>query len=316
MKVLIPTGKLVIVVLFFIRPTSSGVGKNRQNYAGIEREQKTFYIALLLLHFPGYLSETFMKTLLFAFILCCCLSVSGWAQTGDTITTASGLKYVLLKKGGGRTLEKGEIAIVHYTGTLLDGTLFDSSRERGTPFAFPLGQSRVIKGWDEAFALLHIGDRAMLIIPANLAYGERGAGAVIKPNSTLVFDVELLDVRTTTVGAELAKILDKDGRAAAVKEFERMKANNFAGAYMNEGELNMLGYSLIQRQLLGDAIVILKLNAEMYPDSFNVYDSLAEAYMLNGDSKLAIENYNRSLELNPDNTNATEMLKKLEQEKK
>jgi tetratricopeptide (TPR) repeat protein len=254
-----------------------------------------------------------MKTLFLSLLLCCCVFTMSEAKTGDTVTTASGLKYVLLKKGDGRTLQKGEVAIVHYTGTLLNGKEFDSSRDRGTPFAFPLGQGRVIKGWDEAFSLLHIGDRAMLIIPSNLAYGERSVGTVIKPNSTLVFDVELLDAKEKTVGAVLAKILDEQGRVAAVQEFERMKANNFADAYMTEGELNMLGYSLIQRELLNDAITFLKLNVEMYPDSFNVYDSLAEAYMLNGDRKLAVENYRRSLEINPDNTNATEMLQKLEQ---
>lgn len=257
-----------------------------------------------------------MKILFLSLFLCCCISVAGQAQTiGDTVTTSSGLKYVLLKKGDGRKVQKGEIAIVHYTGTLLDGTMFDSSRERGAPLGFPLGQGQVIKGWDEAFALLDIGDRAILIIPPDIAYGNRSAGPVIKPNSTLVFDVELLDVRANSVSAVLAKTLEKKGRAAAIAEFERMKANDFADAYMSEGELNMLGYSLIQRKLFGDAIAFLKINADMYPDSFNVYDSLAEAYMLNGDRELAIENYRWSLALNPDNTNAAEMLKKLEQEK-
>lgn len=246
-------------------------------------------------------------------VLCVFCTSAVWAQAvGDTVTTSSGLRYVLITKGEGRKAEQGEIVIAHYTGSLLNGKVFDSSRERGEPFSFPLGQKRVIKGWDEAFSLLTVGSRAMLIIPPDLAYGSRSMGDMIPANSTLVFDVELLDIKQTSVGVVLARALERKGRTAAVKEFCRMKESGFAEAYMSEQELNMLGYGLMQKKLFGDAIAMLKLNVETYPDSFNAYDSLAEAYMLNGDTELAIENYQKSLALNPDNTNAVTMLQKLQ----
>lgn len=254
-----------------------------------------------------------MKIWGIAFVLCLLFASGVQAEEaiGDTMTTSSGLRYIVLAKGEGRKAESGEIIIAHYTGSLLDGKVFDSSRERGEPFSFPLGQKRVIKGWDEAFSLLNVGSRAILIIPPDLAYGNRKMGEAIPANSTLVFDVELLDIKQTSVGIVLSRVLERKGRAAAIKEFYRMKDSGFAEAYMSEQELNALGYGLIQKKLFGDAIAMLNLNVETYPNSFNVHDSIAEAYMLNGDTELAIEHYQKSLELNPQNTNAVEMLQKL-----
>ena len=110
-----------------------------------------------------------------------------------TVTTASGLQIKTLVEGTGDKAEPGKTAVVHYTGWLLDGTKFDSSVDRGTPFEFPLGAGRVIKGWDEGVATMNIGGKVELIIPANLAYGPSGAGGVIPPNATLKFEVEFLD---------------------------------------------------------------------------------------------------------------------------
>ena len=115
------------------------------------------------------------------------------ASEEDFIMTDSGLQYILVEEGDGRLPESGEIVSVHYTGRLTDGEVFDSSVERGAPFAFPLGQGRVIRGWDEGIALLNEGASARLIIPPDLGYGEGGSGA-IPPNATLVFDVELLEI--------------------------------------------------------------------------------------------------------------------------
>jgi peptidyl-prolyl cis-trans isomerase A (cyclophilin A) len=109
--------------------------------------------------------------------------------------TASGLRYVIEKEGTGPNPQKGQTVSVHYAGYLMDGTKFDSSYDRNEPIEFPLGMGNVIAGWDEGIALLKKGGKAKLIIPSNLAYGERGAGGVIPPNATLVFDVELVDIK-------------------------------------------------------------------------------------------------------------------------
>ncbi len=110
-------------------------------------------------------------------------------------TTASGLAYFMIKEGDGIRAEAGKTVSVHYTGKLTDGTKFDSSYDRNQPIDFPLGQGRVIPGWDEGIALLKVGGKATFIIPPHLAYGERGAGGVIPPNAVLIFEVELMDVK-------------------------------------------------------------------------------------------------------------------------
>ena len=115
----------------------------------------------------------------------------------NKITTkpnASGLYYVETVEGSGKQAVAGKKVKVHYTGTLLNGTKFDSSLDRGQPFEFTLGQGQVIRGWDEGVALMKEGGKATLIIPSDLGYGPRGAGASIPPNATLVFEVELLEV--------------------------------------------------------------------------------------------------------------------------
>jgi peptidylprolyl isomerase len=112
----------------------------------------------------------------------------------NIITTPSGLKYVEIQEGTGETPQTGQTVKVHYTGTLEDGTKFDSSRDRGQPFKFNIGRGQVIKGWDEGLSTMKVGGRRKLIIPSELGYGARGAGGVIPPYSTLIFDVELLGV--------------------------------------------------------------------------------------------------------------------------
>ncbi len=106
-----------------------------------------------------------------------------------------GLKYTDEQVGTGAEATPGKTAVVHYTGWLLDGTKFDSSRDRNQPFSFPLGAGQVIKGWDEGVAGMKVGGKRTLVVPPALGYGARGAGGVIPPNATLKFEVELLDVR-------------------------------------------------------------------------------------------------------------------------
>ncbi|HTG67505.1 MAG TPA: peptidylprolyl isomerase [Flavobacterium sp.] len=109
--------------------------------------------------------------------------------------TESGLRYQFIQRGEGKKAENGKTVSVHYTGQLPDGKVFDSSYPRKKPIEFPLGKGNVIEGWDEGIALLQVGDKARFVIPAHLGYGSRGAGGVIPPNATLIFDVELMDVK-------------------------------------------------------------------------------------------------------------------------
>jgi len=111
------------------------------------------------------------------------------------VTTATGLKYQDSLIGQGAQPRRGQVVVVHYTGWLTNGQKFDSSLDRGQPFEFRLGNGEVIKGWDEGVASMHVGGKRTLIIPASLAYGDRGVPGVIPPGSVLKFDVELLGVR-------------------------------------------------------------------------------------------------------------------------
>jgi len=110
-------------------------------------------------------------------------------------STDSGLRYQVIQEGSGSMAEIGKTVSVHYKGQLADGTVFDSSYNRNQPIDFALGQGQVIQGWDEGISLLKVGDKARFVIPSNLAYGSAGAGGVIPPDATLVFDVELMDVK-------------------------------------------------------------------------------------------------------------------------
>ena len=111
------------------------------------------------------------------------------------VTTPSGLKYIDIKEGAGASPRAGQTVSVHYTGWLTNGTKFDSSVDRRKPFEFAVGRGSVIKGWDEGVLTMKVGGKRKLVIPAELGYGARGAGGVIPPNATLVFEVELLELK-------------------------------------------------------------------------------------------------------------------------
>src|ERR1700754_5079334 len=129
-----------------------------------------------------------------------CNPTTAAAQTaGKTMTTASGLQIIDSKEGTGASPKPGQICVMHYTGWLYEngqkGKKFDSSVDRNEPFEFPIGQRKVIAGWDEGVATMKVGGKRTLIIPPAMGYGARGAGGVIPPNATLMFDVELLAVK-------------------------------------------------------------------------------------------------------------------------
>lgn len=258
-----------------------------------------------------------MKKTLLTFVIACCFCGSLFAQKTDTITTASGLKYFFTKKGDGPAVPAGHLAICDYILTLTDGTKIDASRDRGVPFAVPVPSTMVIKGFNEALTLMHVGDRGIFILPYNIAYGEKGTGP-IPPKSTLIFDIELLDTKAKSLSMVLDSILFKPvtpdsipHMAEVLAKYRELKKAKFEGLYVSENDLNTLGYELIKKYP-NDAVELFKLNVKMYPKSFNVYDSLGEGYMTAGNNKLAIKNYQKSLKLNPKNTNATDMIKKME----
>jgi len=137
---------------------------------------------------------------LLALVLFAAAATQVSAQTqGKTMTTASGLQITDTKVGTGAQPQTGQTCVMHYTGWLYNngtkGAKFDSSLDRGEPFEFAIGQGQVIKGWDEGVATMKVGGKRTLIIPPQLGYGARGAGSVIPPNATLIFDVELLGVK-------------------------------------------------------------------------------------------------------------------------
>jgi FKBP-type peptidyl-prolyl cis-trans isomerase FkpA len=125
----------------------------------------------------------------------CSQTPASQPSTAKEITMPDGLKYTDDQLGSGTEATSGKTVVVHYTGWLLDGTKFDSSKDRNQPFSFPLGRGQVIKGWDEGVAGMKVGGKRTLVIPPDLGYGARGAGGVIPPNATLKFEVDLLDVK-------------------------------------------------------------------------------------------------------------------------
>jgi peptidylprolyl isomerase len=150
--------------------------------------------------FPRTMFSTLAAIALPLTVSAAAMPTTAMAQTpGKAMTTASGLQIIDTKVGTGATPKPGQICVVHYTGWLYQdgqkGKKFDSSVDRDDPLEFPVGQRRVIAGWDEGVASMKVGGKRTLIIPSELGYGARGASGVIPPNATLIFDVELLDVK-------------------------------------------------------------------------------------------------------------------------
>jgi peptidylprolyl isomerase len=149
---------------------------------------------------PDYSRRSLLSAVLAGAAASLVSSHSATAQTkGKSMTTSSGLQIIDTVEGTGASPKTGETCVMHYTGWLYDngqkGKKFDSSVDRGDPFEFPIGVGRVIKGWDEGVSTMKVGGKRTLIIPAALGYGARGAGGVIPPNATLMFDVELLSIK-------------------------------------------------------------------------------------------------------------------------
>src|SRR6478735_4114039 len=234
------------------------------------------------------------------------------ADTPPLVTTSTGLQYAITAHGSGAQPQAGQVVIAHYTGTLPDGTVFDTTRKDGKPFAFTLGRKQVIKGWDEGFALLHVGDRAVLVIPPDLAYGDQQRG-LIPANSTLKFEVELVEIKGRALSDLLQETIDTAGLDAAKQKFAEAKADGFAGLFVDEGQLNGLGYRYLGKAgKLPEALAVLRWNVELFPESGNVYDSYGEALVKDGDRAGALAAYAKAVELDPANRNAKKFLAEIE----
>jgi peptidylprolyl isomerase len=174
-QIIVSVGVIFICALVLIVSSLVGSG-NQSNAIASELNQQTTTSSQLIAE--NIKSEQENKTM----------------DLSNAVTTPSGLQYVVLKEGNGATPQPGQTVTVHYTGTLEDGTKFDSSRDRNRPFSFKIGVGQVIQGWDEGVGSMKVGEQRTLIIPPDLGYGARGAGGVIPPNATLIFDVELLKI--------------------------------------------------------------------------------------------------------------------------
>lgn len=263
----------------------------------------------------------FTKILFVAILLCAGGVV---AAQRDTVTTASGLQYTVLKKGTGRQLKPGEVAVWHYVLTLADGTRIENTRDRNAPMGEKIPSERLISGINEALLLMHVGDKTSFILPPSLAYGRRGFngnGSLpdVPPNAKLVFETELVDIKQAALRDTLVKTLYKrlagdtsaprvDDVIALYKDLKKKKL--LATMYMSDDDLNTIGYMVLERDP-NAAIKIFQLNVEEYPKVANVYDSLGEAYMNARDFDKAILNYQKSLDLDPKNTNAVEKIKQM-----
>jgi hypothetical protein len=226
-------------------------------------------------------------------------------------TTPSGLTFLITRKGTGRQPKKGETVVLNYTGTLTTGAKFDSSHDRNQPLAFKLGVGQVIKGWDEGVAKMRVGDQAIFVIPSSIGYGSTGSGNVIPPDSTLIFVVELLDVKAKSLTDILAQTLNERGVEAMIAECRALRSAPNPDLFESESNTNAFGYLLLRRRRVNEAIEVLKLNVEAYPQSANVYDSLAEAYLVSGNREKAIENYRKALAIDPTIESAKQALKQL-----
>jgi tetratricopeptide (TPR) repeat protein len=174
-----------------------------------------------------------------------------------------------------------------------------------------LGAGQVIKGYDEGLAKLRVGDHAILVIPGKLAYGPKGVADAIPPDATLIFIIEVVDVKAKSLTDVLAKTLNEKGLEAMIAEFHSLKTAGDSDLYIGESDINAFGYRLLSKKQVNEAIEVFKLNVEAYPQSANVFDSLGEAYMVRGDREKAIESYKSALAIDPTMESARRALKTL-----
>jgi tetratricopeptide (TPR) repeat protein len=245
-----------------------------------------------------------------------------FAQSYDTLTTKSGLKYYYLQRGNGPAVQPNCVVIRHYTVSLADGTKIESSRDKGKPFAWEHPSSEMIRGNNEALSLMKIGDRAVFIVPYNLAYGKKGLG-LVPPKATLLFDIEVIDIKKRSLYMAITAALyeqpitpeSKPRIKEAISTYTRLKSKGFSDLYVNDDQLDMIGQNLLPK-FPAEAVEIFKLNTDLYPESYTAYESLGIGYFELGETELAIAAFEKAVSLNPGNTKAKVYLKQLKENKK
>lgn len=234
-------------------------------------------------------------------------------RTLTILRSPSGAICIVMKRGTGKQPKLGQIVVLHATGLLHDGTEFYKRRTGADPDWMRLMPTKRPDGVIEALQLLHVGDTAIMIIPASLGYGTpTGPTGNVPPNSILTYLVEVLDVKSDLVTSVMLNTIDASGVDEAVKQYRELRARGFPDLQMDEGQMNALGYRLLEGGNPSGAIKVLQLNAEAYPDSANVYDSLGEAYAKSGQRQEAMVNYKKALSIDPNMASSVKALKEIE----
>ena len=242
----------------------------------------------------------------------------GAVQKDETLTTESGLKYKIIRHGNGPKAEPGKEIGLHGIGYFEDGKVFWNSRDDQSPFYFVLGRDRVIKGCSEGVALMRVGDRFLFTMKPDLAYGEKGRPGTIPPNSTLLFDYEILSVEDPriSIADPLAQAIKEKGIDRAVELYRTLKTTKETEFNFREDQLIRLGNRLMRDGQIVEAVRIMELNVSVFSRSSNAYFSLAEALSKAGRDQEALENYQNALELNPKNAGAAEKIKTLQKKER
>ncbi|WP_170309673.1 FKBP-type peptidyl-prolyl cis-trans isomerase [Litorilituus lipolyticus] len=232
------------------------------------------------------------------------------------ITTESGLQYGVIKSGQGAAVELNKEVAFHWTGFLQStGESFGSSRDT-EPFYFITGKRQVIAGAEEALLKMRVGDRYKLIVPPNLAYGDKGIENSIPPNATLIFDYEVMSVGEPKqdITIVLDEAIKTKGLAAAKNQYHHLKATAFEQYSFRENVLNGYGYTLLKRGLLNEAVAVFEINSLAYPNSWNVWDSLADGYYQNNQKEQSLKAFQQSVKLNPQSEFGLSMIEKIKKE--
>lgn len=239
-----------------------------------------------------------------------CSSLVNAFQTKHAAVSPTGLRYVIVKPGG-RKLASGNVAVMRYLVCIAPGKFLDAS-QKGRTFAFTLGAKQVIRGTEEAIRKIGLGGSIDADLPYKLAYGAKGRPPAVPPKAELFFAIELAGTYDVALSTLLGHAYASGGADAVNAAYASAQASGFANMYAREDDLNGLAYRMLKKKQYDGAITVLQLNAKRFPDSWNAYDSLGDAYRMAGQAAPAIQNYKRALELNPKDDNAATYLKALE----